>query len=160
MDVWRYLRWTLWPHLPTAPVQATGTLLEKSSMMMQDQNMYVTENSVIHKDSAAPAKWMADFSDRSMWMTELSVTFMFWSCDMLGYSMYRYILRVCSVLYANIIKKSVLLWSHCCGAGRFLCGSGSNSGSDFFHRIFPKKVFHFIKTFICFFYRKNHRKVL
>jgi hypothetical protein len=30
--------------------------------------------------------WMKDFSDRSMWMTEFSVSNMFWSCVTLGFS--------------------------------------------------------------------------
>jgi hypothetical protein len=58
-------------------------LLEKSSVT-QDQNMYVAENSVIHVDSAT--RRMTDFSYRSMWMTDFSITYVFWSCVTLGFS--------------------------------------------------------------------------
>jgi hypothetical protein len=61
------------------------SLLEKPSVT-QDQNMYVTENSVIHIDSAARSMWMTDFSDRSMWMTNVCITYMFRFCVMLGFS--------------------------------------------------------------------------
>jgi hypothetical protein len=44
-------------------------LLEKPSVT-QDQNMYVTENTIIHIDSAALSMWMTDFSDRSMRITD------------------------------------------------------------------------------------------
>jgi hypothetical protein len=51
-------------------------VFEKPSLT-QEQNMYVTENSVIHIDSAAWSLWLTDFSDRSILMTEFSVTHMF-----------------------------------------------------------------------------------
>jgi hypothetical protein len=56
---------------------------------------YVTENSVIHIDSAAGSIWMTDFSGRSMWMTEFSVALMFWSCVTPGF--------FTSVMY-NVLK--------------------------------------------------------
>jgi hypothetical protein len=50
----------------------TVALVENPSVK-QDQNKYVTENSVIHMDSAARSMWMTDFSDRSMWITDFNV---------------------------------------------------------------------------------------
>jgi hypothetical protein len=45
----------------------------------------VTENSVSHIDWAARSMLLADFSHLSMWMTEFSITHMFWSCVTLGF---------------------------------------------------------------------------
>jgi hypothetical protein len=41
--------------------------------------------SVIHIDSAVRSRWMTDFSDRSMLMTEFSFTYMIWSYVTLGF---------------------------------------------------------------------------
>jgi hypothetical protein len=53
--------------------------------MTQNQNKRVTENSVAHIDKGAQSMLLADFSNHSMWMLEFSVTFVFWSCVMLGF---------------------------------------------------------------------------
>jgi hypothetical protein len=45
----------------------------------------VTENSVTHIDREAQSLVWADFSDRSTWMMEFSLTLVFWSCVTLGF---------------------------------------------------------------------------
>jgi hypothetical protein len=67
------------------PNQTLGyALLEKPSVT-QDHNTRVTENSVTHIDRKAQSLVLTDFSDRSTWMMEFSVTLAFWSCVMLGF---------------------------------------------------------------------------
>jgi hypothetical protein len=46
--------------------------------------MYVTENSVIHIERPEKSVIHIDRAAESMWMTEFSVTQMFWSCVTLG----------------------------------------------------------------------------
>jgi hypothetical protein len=60
------------------------TLLEKPSVT-QDHNTRVTENYVTHIDREAQSLVLTDFSDRSTWMMEFSVTLVFWSCVTLGF---------------------------------------------------------------------------
>jgi hypothetical protein len=60
------------------------SLLEKPSVM-QDHNTRVTENSVTHRDREAQSLALTDFSDRSTWMMEFSVTLVFWSCVTFGF---------------------------------------------------------------------------
>jgi hypothetical protein len=55
-----------------------SALLEKPSVT-QDHNTRVTENSVTHIDREAQSLVLTDFSDRSTWMMEFSVTLVFWS---------------------------------------------------------------------------------
>jgi hypothetical protein len=43
------------------------------------------ENSVTHIDREAQSLVLTDFSDRSTWMMEFSVTLVFWSCVTLGF---------------------------------------------------------------------------
>jgi hypothetical protein len=45
----------------------------------------VTENSVTHIDREAQSLVLTDFSDRSTWMMEFSVTLVFWSCVTLDF---------------------------------------------------------------------------
>jgi hypothetical protein len=45
----------------------------------------VTDNSVTHIDGEAQSLVLTDFSDRSTWMMEFSVTLVFWSCVTLGF---------------------------------------------------------------------------
>jgi hypothetical protein len=52
------------------------SLLEKPSVT-QDQNMYGTENSVIHMERSKISVIHVDRAAESIWMTEFSVTFMF-----------------------------------------------------------------------------------
>jgi hypothetical protein len=52
---------------------------------MQDHNTRVTENSVTHIEREAQSLVLTDFSDRSTWMMEFSVTLVFWSCVTLGF---------------------------------------------------------------------------
>jgi hypothetical protein len=66
-----------WPMLTYSSLDPP--LFEKPSVT-QDQNMWGTENSVIHIDWASRSMLLTDFSDRSTWMMEFSVTHMFWSC--------------------------------------------------------------------------------
>jgi hypothetical protein len=61
------------------------TLLEKPSVT-QGQNMYVTKNSFIHIERSEKSVIHIDRAAESMWMTEFSVTYMFWSCVTLGFS--------------------------------------------------------------------------
>jgi hypothetical protein len=51
----------------------------------QDHNTRVTENSVTHIEREAQSLVLTDFSDRSTWMMEFSVTLVFWSCVTLGF---------------------------------------------------------------------------
>jgi hypothetical protein len=51
----------------------------------QDHNTRVTENSVTHIDRETQSLMLTDFSDRSTWMMEFSVTLVFWSCVTLGF---------------------------------------------------------------------------
>jgi hypothetical protein len=46
----------------------------------------VTENSVILKEGLEKSAYNIDRSAQSMWLTEFSVTYMFWSCVTLGFS--------------------------------------------------------------------------
>jgi hypothetical protein len=48
-------------------------------------NTRVTENSVTHIDREAQSLALTDFSDRSTWMMEFSVTLVFWSCVTLSF---------------------------------------------------------------------------
>jgi hypothetical protein len=59
------------------------TLFEKPSLT-QDHNTSVTENSVTHIEREAQSLVLTDFSDRSTWMMEFSVTLVFWPCVTLG----------------------------------------------------------------------------
>jgi hypothetical protein len=59
-------------------------LLEKPSLT-QDHNTRVAENSVTHIYKEAQSLVLTDFSDRSTWMMEFSVTLVFWSCVTLGF---------------------------------------------------------------------------
>jgi hypothetical protein len=61
------------------------TLLKKPSVT-QDQNMWVTENSVIHIEGSEKSANNIDRAAKSIWMTEFSVTYRFWSCVTLGLS--------------------------------------------------------------------------
>jgi hypothetical protein len=62
----------------------TSTLLEKPSVT-QDHNTRVTENSVTYIDREAQSLVLTDFSDRSTWMMEFSISLVFWSCVTLGF---------------------------------------------------------------------------
>jgi hypothetical protein len=52
---------------------------------MQDHNTRVMENSVTHIGREAQSLVLTDFSDRSTWMMEFSVTLVFWSYVTLGF---------------------------------------------------------------------------
>jgi hypothetical protein len=60
------------------------TLLKKPSVT-QDHNTMVTEKSVTHIDREAQSLVLTDFSDRSTWIMEFSVTLVFWSFVTLGF---------------------------------------------------------------------------
>jgi hypothetical protein len=45
----------------------------------------VTENSVTHIEREAQSLVLTDFSDRSTWMMEFSITLVLWSCVTLGF---------------------------------------------------------------------------
>jgi hypothetical protein len=82
-----------------------GPLLEKPSMT-QEQNIYVTENSVIHIDSAN----VNDGFFRSFFgITEFSVTYMFWSGVTLGFSNS----ELCTVLFAGNDKNILHIFPLC-----------------------------------------------
>jgi predicted permease len=59
-------------------------LLEKPSVT-QDHNTRAMENSVTRIDREVQSLMLKDFSDRSSWMMEFSVTLVFWSCFTLGF---------------------------------------------------------------------------
>jgi hypothetical protein len=61
------------------PLSMQISLLEKPSVT-QDHNTRVTENYVTNIDREAQSLGLTDFSDRSSWMMEFSVTLVFWSC--------------------------------------------------------------------------------
>jgi hypothetical protein len=46
--------------------------------------------------------WITDFSDRSMWMTEFTFTYMFWPCVMIGFSNSAVLLVMSKKIYKNI----------------------------------------------------------
>jgi hypothetical protein len=52
----------------------------KKPSVTQDQNMWVTENSVIHIEGLEKSASNLDRATQSMWPTEFSITYMFWSC--------------------------------------------------------------------------------
>jgi hypothetical protein len=61
------------------------SLLEKPNVT-QDQNMYVTKNSVTNIELSGKSGINIDRAAESMWMKEFSVTYMFWACVTLGFS--------------------------------------------------------------------------
>jgi hypothetical protein len=65
-------------------INAKFTVKKKPSVT-QEHNMWAQENSVIHVGRGAQSMWMTDFSDLSMWMTELSVAHILCSCVTLGF---------------------------------------------------------------------------
>jgi hypothetical protein len=66
--------------------KCTPTSLFKKPCVTQEENTRVTENSVNHIDWETRSMLITDFSDRSTWMTEFSVTLVMCPCVKLGNS--------------------------------------------------------------------------
>jgi hypothetical protein len=64
----------------------------------QDQNTKVTENSIVHVERSEKSVNTRDWASLSIWVTELSVTLVLWSCIKLGFSNSVYI-YICGVKY-------------------------------------------------------------
>jgi hypothetical protein len=75
----------------------------------QARNMYGTENAAIYVDRAARSKLMTDSSDRSMWMAEFSVSYMFQACVTLGF--FKQYLSLCITRFGKFLNTPLWLWS-------------------------------------------------
>jgi hypothetical protein len=69
----------------------------------------VTENYVTPVDTEAQSLVLTDFSDRSTWMMEFSVTLVFWSCVTLGFFNSEKKNWFMSVLGSGIIQRQLWL---------------------------------------------------
>jgi hypothetical protein len=83
----------------------------------QDHNIRETENSVTHIDREAQSLVLADFSDRSTRMMELSVTLVFWSCVTLGFFNKAFYFLTFHVHSAN---KKTLIKNYAAPAGKIM----------------------------------------